>query len=53
MVIVFILLGCGFVYMQIEYSSFNRDFYEEHSDIASLSNQEVVELKKKLGLKVR
>ena len=37
---------------QIEYPSFNRNFYEEHSNISSLSGGELRELKKKLGLKV-
>jgi len=45
-----VLYICHF---QIDYPSFNRDFYEEHEDIAKLSHQEVVDLKKKLGLKVR
>ena len=38
--------------LQMEYSTFNKDFYEEHTDIANLTRQEVFDLKKKLGLKV-
>jgi hypothetical protein len=38
--------------VQIDYCSFHKDFYEEHPDITSLPKQEMIELKKKLGLKV-
>lgn len=37
---------------EVEYTDFERNFYEEHSDIAALSNSEVEELKRKLGIKV-
>ncbi|XP_064401844.1 ATP-dependent RNA helicase DDX42-like [Halichondria panicea] len=36
----------------VEYRAFNRNFYTEHPDITALSNSEVKELKKTLGLKV-
>ncbi len=36
----------------IDYPSFNRNFYIEHAEITALSNSEVKELKRKLGLKV-
>ncbi len=36
----------------IDYPSFNRNFYIEHADITALSNLEVKELKRTLGLKV-
>lgn len=39
--------------LQIDYPSFSRDFYEEHADITALTKQELFDLKKKLGLKVR
>ena len=38
--------------LQIDYGSFGKYFYEEHEDITKLTEQEVRELKKKLGLKV-
>ena len=43
---------CLFVVVQIDYASFGKDFYVEHEDIAKLTDQEVRDLKRKLGLKV-
>lgn len=37
---------------QIEYSDFEKNFYNVHPDISSLTNQQVNELKRTLGLKV-
>ncbi|XP_071949373.1 ATP-dependent RNA helicase DDX42-like [Antedon mediterranea] len=37
---------------EIEYDSFNKNFYEEHQDIAKLSYHDVIDLRKKLGIKV-
>lgn len=37
---------------EIDYPSFEKNFYEEHPDIQSLSKSDVIELRKKLGLKV-
>jgi len=37
----------------IEYEKFNKNFLEEHSDVASLSEHQVNELRHKLGIKVR
>lgn len=36
----------------IEYEKFNKNFLEEHSDVASLSEHQVNELRHKLGIKV-
>lgn len=36
----------------IDYENFERNFYEEHLDIAKLSEQEVVQLRDKLGIRV-
>lgn len=38
--------------LQIDYPSFEKNFYIEHEEIAKLPNQDVNELKKKLGIKV-
>ena len=48
-----LFLSCTPWFDQIDYPSFNRNFYEEHPEITALSKQEVIELKKKLGIKVR
>ena len=37
---------------EIEYEPFNKNFYEEHEEIANLSQQEVNDLRNKLGLRV-
>lgn len=37
---------------QIDYHSFEKDFYTPHSDIANLSNQQVIALRKTIGIKV-
>lgn len=37
---------------EIEYEPFNKNFYEEHEDIAKLTPQQVQTLLDKLGLKV-
>ena len=37
---------------QIDYPSFGRDFYEEHSEISALTAAEVRDLRKKTGLRV-
>ena len=37
---------------QIDYPFFSRDFYQEHSDITALTQQEVKDIKKKMGIKV-
>ncbi|CAF3561377.1 unnamed protein product [Rotaria sp. Silwood1] len=37
----------------IEYSPFEKNFYVEHEDIRNLSNQQVNELRNKLGVNVR
>lgn len=36
----------------IEYQDFSKNFYEEHEEIKMLSEQQVEELRKKLGIKV-
>ena len=36
----------------IEYENFEKNFYEEHEEIKNLSQQEVDELRKTLGIKV-
>ncbi len=36
----------------MDYPAFNRNFYEEHTDISSLDGPAVSELRKKLGVKV-
>jgi len=36
----------------IDYPSFGRDFYEEHSEISALTAAEVRDLRKKMGLRV-
>ena len=38
---------------EIEYQKFNKNFYEEHEDIAKLTESEVQELRQKLGIRVR
>ena len=40
------------LWVQIDYPSFEKNFYEEHAGIQTLSKADVVELRKKLGLKV-
>lgn len=45
-------VNCGVSLVQIDYPSFNRNFYEEHEEISSLTKMEVIELKKKMGIKV-
>ena len=37
---------------EINYETFEKNFYEEHQDIAKLSSNEIVELRKKLGIHV-
>eukprot|EP00795_Rhopilema_esculentum_P014288 gene14288-5323_t len=37
---------------EIDYKNFDRNFYEEHSEIAALSRSDVEALRKKLGIKV-
>ena len=39
-------------FFQIDYPSFARNFYEEHPEITALSKQEIIGLKKKMGIKV-
>lgn len=36
----------------IEYEIFNKNFYEEHPDIASLNQEQIFKLRKKLGIRV-
>lgn len=38
--------------MQIEYPPFEKNFYDEHEEITSLTPQQVVELRHKLNLRV-
>ena len=38
---------------QIEYAAFEKNFYTEHGEITKLSEQEVQNLRKTLGIKVR
>lgn len=38
---------------QIEYPPFEKNFYDEHEEITSLTPQQVVELRHKLNLRVR
>ena len=37
---------------EIEYPDFNKNFYEEHEEIKALNEQQVAELRNKLGIKV-
>eukprot|EP01147_Barroeca_monosierra_P005310 gene5310-7082_t len=37
---------------EIDYPPFNRNFFEEHEDVAKLAPSEVVQLRKQLGLEV-
>lgn len=37
---------------EIEYDSFERNFYEEHEEIAKLTDQDVNQLRDKLGIRV-
>ena len=37
---------------EIDYEPFTKNFYEEHEEIANLSQQEVNDLRNKLGLRV-
>ncbi len=37
---------------EIDYKPFEKNFYNEHPDIASLSNIQVIDLQHKLGTKV-
>ena len=48
------LMSCNFILakLQIDYPSFARNFYEEHSEITALTKQELFDLKKKMGIKV-
>ena len=39
-------------FFQIEYDTFNKNFYEEHSDISRLDYAQVLELRRKLGIRV-
>lgn len=39
-------------FFQIDYPSFVRNFYEEHPEITTLTKQEIIDLKKKMGIKV-
>jgi len=41
-----------YAHSQIDYPSFGRDFYEEHSEISVLTAAEVRDLRKKMGLRV-
>ncbi len=38
---------------EIDYNPFTKNFYEEHEDIAQLSEGEISSLRTKLGLRVR
>ena len=38
---------------EIEYGSFEKHFYSEHEDIRNLSNNQVNELRQKLGVNVK
>lgn len=38
--------------LQIEYPPFEKNFYDEHEEITSLTPQQVVELRHKLNLRV-
>ena len=38
---------------QINYSSFEKNFYEEHDDIKKLLKNELKKLRDKMGIKVR
>jgi hypothetical protein len=37
----------------MEYENFERNFYEEHGEISKLSDQEINELRDKLGIRVK
>ena len=37
---------------EIDYEKFNKNFLEEHSDVANLTEYQVKELRNKLGIKV-
>jgi len=38
---------------EIEYAEFTKNFYEEHEDISNMTPDQMVELRKKLGINVR
>jgi len=38
---------------EIKYAEFNKNFYEEHEDISNMTPDQMVELRKKLGINVR
>ena len=42
----------SFVLLQIDYPPFEKNFYIEHTEIAKLTNQDVQDLRRKLGMKV-
>ena len=37
---------------EIEYSQFTKNFYEEHEDISNMTPDQMIELRKKLGISV-
>jgi len=38
---------------EIEYTDFTKNFYEEHEDISNMTPDQMVELRRKLGISVR
>jgi len=38
---------------EIEYPEFTKNFYEEHEEIANMTPDQMIELRKKLGINVR
>ena len=40
------------VFLQIDYPAFSKDFYVEHPEISGLSQPEVKDTRKKLGVRV-
>lgn len=49
----FAVIPSDAVGFQIEYDAFESNFYSEHKDITKLTESDVSELRKRLGLKVR
>ena len=37
---------------EIQYADFTKNFYEEHEDISNMTPDQMVELRKKLGISV-
>ena len=37
---------------EVEYAEFTKNFYEEHEDISNMTPDQMIELRKKLGINV-